>query len=206
MKPIPYLKLWKRELAKMHGQTGASQLADKIQERHQQLSSTIALPKGKTLRMRRERLLLPGLALYQILKNEYGQAEKALVETDMLFRKAFFRVKRFGIPLLNHLPDPFPLIHPMLRSYAVSEYGPGELEVLEDGPDCFAMRVYRCYLLDTLTAQGAPELTPLFCATDDWLAELLPRVRWERTHTLSRGGAYCDFCWRRKNPLKGMKP
>jgi hypothetical protein len=198
MANMPYFNLWKQELAKTHGQAEASCLANEIQERHAQLSKTIPVPSGKILRTRREKLLLPGLALYQTLKSEHGQIDKALAETNLLFRTAFFRVERFGIPLLNYLPDPFPLIRPVLRSYAVSEYGPGELEVLEDSPDCFALKIYRCYLIDTLTAQGASELTPLFCATDDWLAELLPRIRWERTQTLGRGGAFCDFCWRKE--------
>ena len=173
-------------------------MVDEIRERYTQLSRVIPIPDGKTLRMRREKLILPGLALYQILRTKYGQADKALAETDMLFRAAFFRVERFGIPLLNYLPDPFPLVRMVMRGSAVSEYGPGELEVLDDSPDCFAMKVNRCYLLDTLTVQGAPELTALFCSTDDWMAKLLPRVRWERTQTLGRGGTYCDFCWRRK--------
>jgi hypothetical protein len=198
MKNMPYLNLWKRELTKTHGQPVASRLADGIHECYEQLSAAIPVPTGKILKTRRERLLLPGLALYQTLKNEYGQADKALAEADVLFRAAFFRVERSGIPLLNYLPDPFPLARMAMRGSAVSEYGPGELDVLEDSPNCFAMKVYHCYLLDTLTAYGTPELTALFCATDDWLAELLPRVRWERTQTLGRGGAYCDFCWRRE--------
>jgi hypothetical protein len=198
MKNMLYLILWKRELTKMHGRPEASRLADEIQERYIRLSNAIPVPAGKTLRMRREKLILPGLALYQVLKAEYGQADRALAEADMLFRAAFFRMERFGIPLLNYLPDPFPLAHMAMRGSAISEYGPGELEVLEDNPNCFAMKVYRCYILDTLLTQGTPELTALFCATDDWLAELLPRVRWERTQTLGRGGSYCDFCWRRE--------
>jgi hypothetical protein len=199
MKNMPYLNLWRRELAKTHGQFDASRLANEIRERYKQLSGAVPIPNGKILRMRREKLLLPGLALYQILKAEYGQADRALAETDLLFRAAFFRMEQFGIPLLKYLPDPFPLVHMAMRGSAVSEYGPGELEVLEDSPDCFALKVYRCYILDTLTAYGAPELTALFCATDDWLSELMPRVRWERTQTLGRGGSYCDFCWRREN-------
>jgi hypothetical protein len=202
MKKMPYLNIWKRELAKTHGQADASRWADEIQERYTQLGAAIPVPNGKTLKMRREKLLLPGLALYQTLKNEYGDTEKALAETDKLFRLGFFPVERFGIPLLNYLLDPFPVALMAMRASAVSEYGPDELEVLEDSADCFALKVYRCYLLDSLTKQGAPELTSLFCAIDDWLAELLPRVRWERTQTLGRGGAYCDFCWRKEKNLE----
>ena len=47
-------------------------------------------------------------------------------------------------------------------------------------------------------AQGAPELTPICCQVDDWMMENLPpSIRWERTQTLGRGGAVCDFRWRR---------
>jgi hypothetical protein len=78
-----------------------------------------------------------------------------------------------------------------------NRYLPGAHEVVEDSALCFAANTYRCFILDTLTEYGAPELTTLYCKTDDWLAEALPGVRWQRTTTLAAGGECCDFRWYR---------
>ncbi|MFU8773966.1 MAG: L-2-amino-thiazoline-4-carboxylic acid hydrolase [Anaerolineales bacterium] len=72
---------------------------------------------------------------------------------------------------------------------------PGSQEVIEDNGDCFALHVYRCFILDSLRAHNATELTVLFCKTDDWLAAALPKVRFERTKMLSQGYDHCDFRW-----------
>jgi hypothetical protein len=85
----------------------------------------------------------------------------------------------------------------VLRWMVRSPYRPDAQEIIEDSADCFAVNVYRCFILDTLTAHGAPELTALYCQTDDWLAETLPQVKWLRTRTLGRGDELCDFRWRR---------
>lgn len=81
---------------------------------------------------------------------------------------------------------------------ARDEYLPGSQEIIEDSPDCFAFNVYRCFILDVLAEYDAAELTALYCKTDDWLAESLPGIRWERTRTLGRGDDCCDFRWCRK--------
>lgn len=197
MKTMPYLAVWKAELVKTHGVVSAKSLVQAMLAHHDILISEIPVPDGKLLKARREKLILPGLALYLTLKDSHRDAEKALAETDALFRLAFFRVERLGLSFLRFLPDPFPFVRLVMRQSAVSEYGPDELAVLEDSPDCFSLNIYRCYIFDTLTAQDAPELTALYCATDDWLSNLLPSVKWERTQTLGRGGTHCDFCWRR---------
>jgi hypothetical protein len=64
---------------------------------------------------------------------------------------------------------------------------------LEDSPARVAYDLTGCFYLDTLTAYGAPELTPSFCRMDDLLYGRLERARWGRTGTLARGDARCDF-------------
>jgi hypothetical protein len=55
--------------------------------------------------------------------------------------------------------------------------------------------IYRCIILDVLSENNAKELTPLYCKTDDWLAQALPKISWERTKTLGYGDDCCDFRW-----------
>jgi hypothetical protein len=102
-----------------------------------------------------------------------------------------------GIHVLNYFPDPFPIVKPVLKMMTKDEYLPGSQEIVEDSADCYAVNIYRCFILDTLAKHDARELTACFCNTDDWLAEALPKIGWERTQTLGRGGDCCDFRWRR---------
>jgi hypothetical protein len=58
----------------------------------------------------------------------------------------------------------------------------------------------RCLYVNTLTAYGAPELTPVFCKLDEvWGAALEPKVIFERPRLLSRGDSGCEFCYKRSD-------
>jgi hypothetical protein len=189
-----YLDQWQRTLAASRGKAQAGELAAHMRDRYIALLRAHAHIRARPLRVKLEGLALPGLALYQTLCEEVGR-EEALAESGRLFRAAFFPLERKLIQLLNLLPAPFPLLRPALRRMCREDYLPGSTQLVMDTPDCFAVDIYRCFILDTLTQAGAPELAPLFCKTDDWLAELLPKVRWSRTGTLAQGAEKCDFCW-----------
>jgi hypothetical protein len=195
---MPHLKDWNRVLASRLGQGRARRLSVRIQERNQALLSANPNAPGRPLRSQLENLVLPGLALYLSLKDDGFTPQAALGEVDALFEASLFRLLRTGIAVLNLLPDPFPVVRPFLRQMTKTCYLPGLQEVVEDSPCCFAVNVYRCFILDTLRTFGAPELTPSFCVTDDWLAKAMPKVRWQRTMTLGRGGSCCDFRWSRR--------
>jgi hypothetical protein len=191
-----YLGKWQRMLAGSRGKTSALVLAARIRARYDSLVSSHAHVRARPLRAQLRDLVLPGLALYLTLREDADLSqEEALAACERLFLAAFFPVERKLIPLLNALPDPFPVLRPALRRMTRETYAPGSTKVVEDSPDCFAVDTYRCFILDTLTAAGAPELAPLFCKTDDWLAELLPKVRFVRAGTLAGGAVCCDFRW-----------
>lgn len=167
-----------------------------MEKRYRELLPAYGHIYARHLRSQLTNLILPGLALYQTLIVDLnGEREAALDESETLFRVGFFALERRFIPLLRVLPDPFPILRHVLRQMDKNIYLPGASEVVEDTVNCFAVNTYRCFILDTLRDAGAPELTPLYCKTDDWLAELLPGVRWLRTGTLALGADCCDFRW-----------
>ncbi len=61
----------------------------------------------------------------------------------------------------------------------------------------------KIHRLSTEEAISLPELTPVFCATDDWLSAAMPKISWKRTQTLGLGCELCDFCWCRKGSNAG---
>jgi hypothetical protein len=65
---------------------------------------------------------------------------------------------------------------------------------LESNGKTFGFKVHTCFYKKLLTANHAPELTPLVCLTDDWMLENLPaNIKWERTATMGRGNELCNF-------------
>lgn len=193
---MKHLRAWQRLLAKSRGKAKAADLAARMRARYESLYQSHTHITSRPLRTQLTGLILPGLALYQtLLADLWNDHEAALAETEALFHAELFKREQKLIPLLNVLPNPFPLLRPALRQMCRNTYLPGSTEVVEDSPDCFAVNTYRCFTLDALTEAGAPELAPLYCKTDDWLAALLPKVRWLRTGTLARGTDVCDFRW-----------
>jgi hypothetical protein len=148
-------------------------------------------------RSRLERRVLPILALYQACLDRGMESPAALVLIQPVMLEAYFGHLHRGITLLNRLPvDMFTLLRPLLRKMAASECG---AELIADTPTNFEFHAHQCAIWDTLKALDTPELTLLFCASDDWLAEALPRLLWLRTTTLAQGGSFCDFHWARRD-------
>jgi hypothetical protein len=191
-----HLHIWKRILKQTRSSADANALIGKIEREYHQLQAYQPRVANRYLQAQWEVLIAPGLALFRVLSAEGNQDRQAVLdETEILFKASFFVQERRIVKLLNLLPDPFPLVRLGLRSMTKNHYLPGASEVIEDSVDCFAANTYRCFILATLTEHGAPELTSLYCKTDDWLAAEVPKIHWLRTKTLANGDKLCDFRW-----------
>jgi hypothetical protein len=197
MTKMPYASKWQSMLTGFYDVLTTERLISNTQVYYEQFLSQHADDEYQHQRELLNNRILPGLAIYKALRDENDSQEKVLDEVETLFRGVFLKKMITGIRLLNYLPDPFPIIKPVLKRMTTDEYLPGSQEIITDSPDCFAINIYRCFIFDILTGHNTPELTRLYCATDDWLAEATPKVRWERTKTLGRGNDCCDFCWHR---------
>lgn len=194
---MPFLTPMRQALAEKRGAVEAASLAERLQARFQDLYAGRPRLSHPILRAHLEQLVLPGLTLYQTLLAEGLDQGEALAEVERAFEVVFGRFIR-AIGLMRDLPGSFKLFRWLTRW--VNRLGfPAEgwdRQTVEDSEQAIAFDYTRCFYLDMLTRYGAPELTPLFCRTDDWLAEALPAaIRWERTKTLGRGDDVCDFRW-----------
>lgn len=199
---MPRLAVWQRALAEARGEAEAARLAARAQARYDQLYAGRPRSANRALRFHLEQGILPGLALYQTLLEESGDRQAVLAEMERLTMSALAGARRL-IPLLGLLPEPFAVFRLLWRWFMrIGFPAEGwELEMVEDSQDCIAFNMRRCFYLDTFTSYGAPELTPVYCAQDDVLFELLPpSITWERTMTLGRGHDRCDFRWCRAAP------
>jgi hypothetical protein len=197
MTKMPHSDKWRQCLSVTYDRQKADGLISRAQILYDEYCSRKypVMNRGDAVSLKTR--VLPGLSIYKALLETNGDREKVLIEVESLFRAGFFTEMTRGIRWLNHLPNPFFVVRPVLKMMTRDEYLPGSQEIVEDTPDCFALNVYRCFILDTLTNLEAQELTASFCKMDDWLSEAMPKVSWERTKTLGRGDDCCDFRWRR---------
>jgi 2-dehydropantoate 2-reductase len=198
---LPDARIWQQTSIAQRGATESEALIAKVQERYEELYRSRPRYDHPALRMHLEANILPGLALYQVLLAEKGDQAAALAEVESLFHASAVQSKlRKATENLKYLPEPFMLFRLIMRP--IMQYGfPSsgwETEFVEASRQRIAFNIHRCFYLNTFTSYGAPELTRLFCQMDDVVYEALPAsIRWERTGTLGRGDAVCDFCFRR---------
>jgi hypothetical protein len=197
MPRMPHSRTWQKTLSGLVDHPKALALVSSSQARYDGLWVMVSAEEDRANRVTLKNRILPGLAIYQALLDENSDRQKTLADVDILFRAAFFSRRMQRIRVLNYFPDPFPIVKPVLKIMTKDEYMPSSQEIVEDSADCYAVNIYRCFILDMLSKHDARELTACFCNTDDWLAEVLPKIRWERTQTLGHGGDRCDFRWRR---------
>ena len=193
MGTMPHAKKWGHTLSDSYGDQEASARITRAQTYYDHYSSQYAAQTDRSNWKLLKSRVLPGLSIYKALLEMVSDQEKVLAEVDNLFKAAFFTRLLQGIRWLNYLPSPFIVLRPVPRIMigATTE----TQEIVEDNADCFAVNVYRCFILDTLAEHGAAELAVLYCNMDDWLSEGLSKVSWERTKTLARGADHCDFRW-----------
>ncbi len=193
---LPDLYSTQRNLAKLHGEVRAGFLTGKMQEKYNQLMAQRPRFSHPALRMHLEGNILPGLAIYQVLRDELGDPAAAQAETEQILAANFIPRRKPLWQMLGLLPQPFRLMRPAMRW--IMRFGfPAEgweTEWVEDNEQRIGMDISRCFYLDVLTALGAPELTRTFCALDDHDAQLMPPgIVFERSATLGRGQTCCDF-------------
>jgi hypothetical protein len=153
-------------------------------------------PGNKKLAHHLRAYLLPGYALYRVLRDEGRTEEGAFRVFDQVF-EVRLKSNRQGIELIGRLPFFFGLlrllIKPVMRNYPTQGWN---IEWREISNRAIRFDMKSCFYLDTLKALGAPELTASFCKTDDFIYSAASKhFTWKRKFTLGRGNNHCDFCF-----------
>ena len=202
---MPNLKTWQRALVEKHSEVQGAILAARVQARYEELYNERPRFSHPALGFHLEQNILPGLALYRALREEYTDRDAALTETGSLLAiGATSKALNNLMQIHKYLPLPFAIFRWILRVSLLAYPQQGwDIERREESERSFAFNIHRCFYLDVLTAYGAPELTAMFCQLDDLAyATLSPGIRWERTKTLGRGDDCCDFRWSRGEPTR----
>lgn len=196
---MPYANDWERSLAQERGHVQASCFVSRVESRYWELFCQRPRLVSQSLRYHLNNNILPGLALYQILREEEREMPEALAIVEQQFAQATLAAQR-SIQLMGRLPIFFRILRARTPSVLNKSFPSDgwEIEWVENSHASVAFNMHSCFYLDVCTHYGVPELTLVYCKLDDLLYDgISPNVRWERTGTLARGDQVCDFRWTR---------
>ena len=188
-------KTFRRAILQVSGPTMTTRTA----QRFASLYTAHAMPDSRTLRRHLQNNILPGLALYQ-LQREDGLSQDAALDKIAQTLVLVAAGDRRQMKLLGRMPFAYPLLRLVIKPAMNLYPAPGwAIEWVENSPQAVRFNMKSCFYHDTFAAYGAPELTASSCAADDFVyAEMSPHIQWQRTQTIGRGAALCDFCFARK--------
>jgi hypothetical protein len=173
----------------------------RIQKRYEELKSRRPIFERSAFNAHVLGNILPGLALYQIMREDGADTETALAEIDELFEKWFDQAPPPNMKmnqLMNYMPKNFNFFRRLVH-FTMDKFFPEpgwQYELIVDDEYGLAFNMTHCFYLDILNYYEAPELTPVFCKMDDILMAAMPAsIKWGRTQTIGMGAECCNFRW-----------
>jgi hypothetical protein len=198
---MPNAKVWQRILSEQRGEMDAAVFMAKVQERYQELKSRRPLFENHVFNSHVVGVILPGLALYLLFKEDGMDQEAALAEVDSIFDEWFQRFPPLNMrmnQMMHYFPENWAIFRKLVHFTMEKLFpAPGwQYELVADDDQTYAFNIHHCFYLDILNYYGAPELTPAFCKLDDYLMAAMPdSIQWGRTQTIGKGAECCDFRW-----------
>jgi len=200
LRPIPHAAIGRKYLTERLGRAGMEAIFDRVKIRYGLLLDQRRLSSNLILRWHEKHYLLPGLALYQVLLEEYsGDAQAAMLDVEEVVRLTILDQTRLLFSPLKLPRKPFPLFRSGFRLIMNLFPQPGwTFDHLENSSQRVAFNATQCYYFKVLTQLGYPEITRVYCRADDAMAENFPStIRYERNTTIGKGGDLCDFYYYR---------
>ena len=195
-----FLQKWQAALKERYGREIAAQVIVRTQTYYDALMAE--RPKFRDTRLNRHLTLgvLPVLALYHALGDEFDDPQHCLQMVEDMVLVAFGGLHRV-MPALAYLPNPFVVFRFLARAARpLFPSGGWRQETIEDSESAIHWEMTSCFFVETLASYGASELAGVFCRVDDHSFETLPeQITFCRKGTLARGADRCDFRFERVN-------
>jgi len=162
-------------------QANQSWIVDPASEYHL-LFTTVVLATYQVLLMKiKNRDTVLGIVRYSFLEAQQSKAAKAQF-----------------IKMVEKDPDPYAMLVKVSKYKEEKQYGKSFVfERERDDESNYFLNVKKCFYHDFFSANGASELTPVFCDWDNvWGDELKDGrfgVKFERPETIGYGGSVCRF-------------
>ncbi len=209
---MPNAKIWQRILTEKMGELNAAIFMTRVEQRYGELKVQRPVFDKAVFNSHVVGNILPGLALYQILREDGKDVKTALVEIDALFEAWFYQFPPLNMrlnQLMKFAPENFDIFR-KLTLFAMDNAFPApgwQYDIVQNDENSLAFDIHHCFYIDVLKQYNAPELTPVFCKLDDILMGAMPEsIKWGRAQTIGMGAEYCNFRWDYEPNSPGAKP
>ena len=157
--------------------------------------------KPKAVTMHTVERIYPCIAFYKAV-SECAAPDKAYAIIDEFFEKESIITSK-KLQKLCRVPFVYKLVPRVMASIIRRYFGiPSGFEMLthETKRNVCHIDMIKCPYFSVCSEQGCPELTTVFCNSDDIAyGNMHDKLLWERKKTLGRGDDRCDFILRVKN-------
>jgi hypothetical protein len=198
---MPNAKVWQRILTEDLGAVQAGVFIARVRQRYKELKFKRPIFRNMVLDFHVTGGILPGLALYQSLREEVVNQDEAIAQVHRIFETWFNRYPPLNMrfnQLMQYTPENFGIFRRLTRLVTERLFpAPGwRYEFIDDNNASLAFNIHECFYLKVLDYYHAPELTPVFCRLDDYLMGAMPpSIAWGRTQTIGMGADCCNFRW-----------
>lgn len=187
----PHFKPLADVLAAHFGPDASQELEASVRQR---LAQLLAEHENDEAALREESFfyILPSIAVYETLRRHTDEASALALFRSLYYQAAYGGAQRLQKQALDReFREAFP--HRMAGDKE-GEGGGFCFRLVQDDRNGAEFHVLRCPYVDFCGQYGCPELVPVFCGCDDIVyGNIHPLLRWERSRTLGRGDALCDF-------------
>ena len=143
-----------------------------------------------------ESQIMPGIAAYETLQTVMPK-EEALRTVHGYVEERAYRLKKIFLRLMR-IPGLYKKVPGIFAAQTPKFFGISagfEANEIRTTGGVWRIDMTRCPYHDECVRCGCPELCRCFCDSDDITYDgLHPKLIWQRTMTLGRGGDRCDFC------------
>ncbi len=177
-----------KKLLEMH-----TSLVEKIELDYRKLVDENDL-SDKMLAKHLKKSILPSIAVYKSLinhgmksKNAYEIVRNSVLHDAKKSQRMFQKIGRlpFGYFLMKFMT---PLATKKNFGKAGWDFDWKRVDKSVIEFDC-----HKCFYFDIFQKYSVPELTAIFCESDDVVYGNIPNITWARTKTIGNGDKICDF-------------
>ncbi len=168
-------------------------MSEKIERKYRELLNENDL-SDKMLAIHLKKSILPSIAVYEILMDNGFKSEGVfeIIRSSVLHE---FKKNQKIFQRIGKIPFGYSLIKIMTPVSIKLNFGESGWDFEWKRKDKYAMEwdCHRCFYVDIFTKYSVPELTSIFCESDDFVYGDIPNVIWGRSKTIGNGDSICDF-------------
>jgi hypothetical protein len=188
-------KFFRNYCVSKFGEDTGSNIYEAAENKLAQMIGEADYKNSKAIKWHMDKNMLPTIAIYLTFKQFEGTSEKAYEYTSEILQilcKKTQKKNRF----IGKMPFGYSLFKLFCKSIIARQY-PKEgwqTEWIKYNNEEIHFDFTGCIYAETTKRYNCIELCPLFCANDDiTLAGYSPNIIFQRSETIGRGQAKCDF-------------